>query len=103
MTISYNRRIELISLGYYVEDMAEVWGSEFVGQYRWMNEITDEFQDCDTSCSIDEAWILADADAATANMVQDRKTGEWYNPQERFEERMNSPEVMAVLKRLAVR
>ncbi len=33
-------------------------------------------------------------------MVQDRKTGEFYNPQERFEERMNSPEVMAVLKRM---
>jgi hypothetical protein len=103
MTISYNRRIELISLGYYVEDMAEVWGSEFVGQYRWMNEITDEFQDCDTSCSIDEAWILADADAATANMVQDRKTGEFYNPQERFDQLMNKPETLAMLKRLAVR
>ena len=41
--------------------------------------------------------------AARAQQVQDRKTGEFYNPQERFEERMNSPEVMAVLKRLAVR
>lgn len=79
-TITYNRRIELISLGYYIEDMAEVWGSEFVGQYRWMNEITDEFQDCDTSCSIDEAWVLADADARTTELVQDRKTGEFYNP-----------------------
>jgi len=63
MTISYNRRMELISLGYYVEDMEAEWGSEFVGQFRWMNDQTDDFQDCDTSCSIDEAWILADADA----------------------------------------
>jgi hypothetical protein len=38
-----------------------------------------------------------------APMVQDRKTGEWYNPQERFDEMMNKPEIMAVLKRLAVR
>lgn len=37
---------------------------------------------------------------ARAQQVRDRKTGEWYNPQERFEERMNSPEVMAVLKRM---
>jgi hypothetical protein len=44
--------------------MAAVWGSEFVGQFRWMNDITDEFQDCDTSCSIDEAWIDADAHAS---------------------------------------
>lgn len=36
-------------------------------------------------------------------MVQDRKTGEWYNPQERFDELMNKPEIMAVFKRLAVR
>jgi hypothetical protein len=40
---------------------------------------------------------------ARAQQVRDRKTGEWYNPQERFEERMNSPEVIAVLKRLADR
>ena len=38
--------------------------------------------------------------AARAQQVQDRKTGEWYNPQERFMEKMNSPEVIAVLKRM---
>jgi hypothetical protein len=37
------------------------------------------------------------------NRVQDRKTGEWYNPQERFDTLMNKPEIMAMLKRLAVR
>jgi hypothetical protein len=36
-------------------------------------------------------------------MVQDRKTGEWYNPQERFDEMMNKPEILAVFKRLAIR
>jgi hypothetical protein len=35
--------------------------------------------------------------------VQDRKTGEWYNPQERFDQLMNKPEITAMLKRLAVR
>ena len=37
------------------------------------------------------------------NRVQDRKTGEFYNPQERFDELMNKPEILAVFKRLAVR
>ena len=58
--ISYQRRIELVSLGYFIEDMEAVWGSEFVGQFRWMNDQTAEFQDCDTSCSIEEAWVDAD-------------------------------------------
>ena len=35
--------------------------------------------------------------------VQDRKTGEFYNPQEAFDTIMNKPEIMAVFKRLAVR
>ena len=36
-------------------------------------------------------------------MVQDRKTGEWYNPQQAFDKLMNTPEVLVSLKRLAVR
>lgn len=36
-------------------------------------------------------------------LVQDRKTGEWYNPQQAFDTMMNKPEIMAVFKRLAVR
>ena len=36
-------------------------------------------------------------------LVQDRKTGEWYNPQEAFDAMMNKPEILAVFKRLAVR
>ena len=35
--------------------------------------------------------------------VQDRKTGEYYNPQEAFDALMNKPEILASLKRLAVR
>ena len=35
--------------------------------------------------------------------VQDRKTGEFYNPQEAFDAMMNRPEILAVFKRLAVR
>ena len=37
------------------------------------------------------------------NRVQDRKTGEFYNPQQRFDQLMNKPEILAMLKRLAVR
>jgi hypothetical protein len=36
-------------------------------------------------------------------LIQDRKTGEYYNPQEAFDAMMNRPEILAVLKRLAVR
>ena len=45
----------------------------------------------------------ARAQQITEQRVQDRKTGEWYNPQERFDALMNKPEILAVLKRLAVR
>ena len=38
-----------------------------------------------------------------AGFVQDRRTGEWYNPTERFDAMMNKPEILAVFKRLAVR
>ena len=41
--------------------------------------------------------------AARAQQVQDRKTGEFYNPQEAFDKLMNKPEILAVFKRLAVR
>lgn len=39
----------------------------------------------------------------STGMVQDRKTGEFYNPQQAFDNMMNKPEIMAVFKRLAVR
>jgi hypothetical protein len=45
----------------------------------------------------------AKVEQTTVQLVQDRKTGEWYNPQERFDALMNKPEIMAMLKRLAVR
>jgi hypothetical protein len=37
------------------------------------------------------------------NRVQDRKTGEIYNPQDKFDEMMNKPEVVAILKSLKIR
>ena len=37
------------------------------------------------------------------NRVQDRKTGEFYNPNEAFDRMMNKPEIQAVFKRLAIR
>jgi hypothetical protein len=35
--------------------------------------------------------------------VQDRKTGEWYDPKAAFDRMMNKPEIQAVFKRLAIR
>jgi hypothetical protein len=37
------------------------------------------------------------------NRVQDRKTGEYYDPKAKFDEMMNKPEIMAVFKRLTSR
>ena len=37
------------------------------------------------------------------NRVQDRKTGEYYDPKAKFDELMNKPEIMASLKRLKAR
>jgi hypothetical protein len=34
-------------------------------------------------------------------MVQDRKTGKWYDPKKEFDKKMNSPEVIAQMKRMA--
>lgn len=36
-------------------------------------------------------------------LVQDRKTGEFYDPKAKFDEMMNKPEIMAVFKRLTLR
>jgi hypothetical protein len=36
-------------------------------------------------------------------LVQDRKTGERYDPKAKFDELMNKPEILAMLKRLSVR
>lgn len=36
-------------------------------------------------------------------LVRDRKTGLYYNPQERFDTIMNKPEILAVMKRLKER
>jgi hypothetical protein len=52
-------------------------------------------------------WI-AEADAKFARqeldkLVQDRKTGEWYDPKQKFDELMNKPEIMAMLNRLKIR
>ena len=35
--------------------------------------------------------------------VKDKKTGEYYDPKAKFDEMMNKPEIMAVLKRLTSR
>ena len=38
-----------------------------------------------------------------AGWVKDKKTGEYYDPKARFDELMNTPEVMASLNRLKIR
>ena len=53
--------------------------------------------------SADRMAEAARAQQITEQRVQDRKTGEFYNPQQKFDEMMNKPEILAVFKRLAVR
>ena len=43
----------------------------------------------------------ARAQQITEQRVQDRKTGEYYNPKEAFDKLMNKPEILASLKRLS--
>jgi hypothetical protein len=40
---------------------------------------------------------------ARAQQVQDRKTGEYYDPKAKFDNLMNTPEILASLKRLSIR
>jgi hypothetical protein len=47
--------------------------------------------------------ITAEEMLVQATVVFDRVTGEAYDPKARFDELMNKPEIMASLKRLAVR
>ena len=47
--------------------------------------------------------ITAAEMAQQAMMVIDRKTGESYDPKAKFDEMMNRPEIMDVMKRLKIR
>lgn len=60
--ITAERKAELVAQGYYVEDMGETYGEDFVGQFRYMHNIDpDIFQDCETSDSENDAWIAANS------------------------------------------
>jgi hypothetical protein len=58
--ISEDRKQELTRKGYYVEDMGAEYGPEWKGQFRWMNNIAADFQDDDTSFSVEDTWDSAD-------------------------------------------
>ena len=45
----------------------------------------------------------ARAQQITEQRIQDRNSGELYNPQQKFDAMMTKPEILAMLKRLAVR
>ena len=58
--------------------------------------------------TVEEAWaelefIACGIEDAEFDLVQDRKTGEFYDPKAKFDELMNKPEIMAMLNRLTVR
>jgi hypothetical protein len=41
--------------------------------------------------------------APQPNLVQDRKTGKFYDPKQAFDQLMNKPEILASLQRLKIR
>jgi len=45
----------------------------------------------------------ARVEQAAVELVQDRKTGEFYDPKEAFDRLMNKPEITAMLNRLKIR
>lgn len=45
----------------------------------------------------------ARVEQATVELVQDRKTGEMYDPKAKFDEMMNRPEIVDMMKRLKIR
>lgn len=55
--ISPETKANLIAQGFHVEDMGQEHGSDFAGQFRWMNSATGDFQDFNASDSEDAAWI----------------------------------------------
>jgi len=55
--ISPETKAHLIAQGFYVEDMGEEYGSEWAGEFRWMNSVTSDFQDHSTSESEEAAWV----------------------------------------------
>lgn len=67
--ITIEQRTKLEELGFYIEDMQEVWGSGWWnGMFRWMRN-TDEFQDYEPSESEDLAWACAWAYANSMGYV----------------------------------
>jgi phosphoglycolate phosphatase-like HAD superfamily hydrolase len=45
--------------GFYVENMEAEYGSVWIGQFRWMNSVTHDFQEWGTSDTEAEAWYEA--------------------------------------------
>ncbi len=68
--ISAERKTELETLGYFIEDMGDEYGPEYEGQYRWFNLLTGEYQDWVISSTLNEAWVLADEYEKSFNCVE---------------------------------
>ena len=56
MTATAEQITALKAKGYIVEDMGAVYGPECDGEFRFLNEVTGDFQDGHTSCLAQAAW-----------------------------------------------
>jgi len=50
-----------------------------------------------------DGHVANDLDLARLGWVKDKKTGEMYDPNAKFDELMNRPEIMGAMKRLKIR
>jgi hypothetical protein len=63
----------------------------------------DNYSDKDTGPEYKATAITVADMIKDGTLVMDRKTGEMYNPQAKFDELMQKDEIVAVFKRLKVR
>lgn len=66
-----------------------------------MKSIFDQLVEAEQQAKNIRGYATAQANLDT--LVQDRKTGEFYDPKAKFDELMNKPEILASFKRLAIR
>jgi hypothetical protein len=77
----------------FVGDTDEIGSSDVSGWVRHVEQMLGNMQE-----GVAEG---PPKDPNAPKLVQDRKTGKWYDPNKEFEKKMTSPEVIAQMKRMA--
>lgn len=67
--VSPERKVELEAAGYKIEDMGAAWGTDFGGQYRWLNSSHEGDGFGVIQYSEADAWCDADAMQSSLAML----------------------------------